>query len=162
MPLHPVLVCLCKIVCFPDIEILKQVTGGVEFSGGIDAVYTLNFSLKTANRLLRINLYPAHIRNCLISAEKFPGSLVGLPMRVFIYNRNLSLHHTENISCVWGVQEYMEKPRVRVGFPYGFISRMSQDECTISIDSSGELLSKQGSRADTAFAPVHELLLVRF
>ncbi|NLD98801.1 MAG: hypothetical protein GX640_02915 [Fibrobacter sp.] len=161
-------VCLCKeLSAFPDIEILKQVTGGVEFSGGIDAVYTLNFSLKTANRiLLRIETfiarsYPELFNKC----RKIPWELYcGFTNAVSfsVSSKTSRLHHTENIekAVFEAIQEYMEKLGVRVenkpDAPIRFHIRMSQDECTISIDSSGELLYKRGYRTDTAFAPVRE------
>jgi putative N6-adenine-specific DNA methylase len=74
------------------------------------------------------------------------------------------LHHSENIAAAVfdGLREHMDglgRPVHRSDdAPLRFFVRMFGDVCTISIDSSGELLYKRGYHAATAKAPIRETI----
>lgn len=152
-----------------DVEIEKEISGGVEFCGPLDLIYSTNLYLRTANRvLMRIEdftarSYPELYNKChRIDWELYCGFSKAVTFSVT--SKNSRLHHTQNIeNAVFdALREHMEKLGVHVvnekNASICFYIRFAQDECTVSIDSSGEVLYKRGYRQNTAFAPLRETI----
>jgi putative N6-adenine-specific DNA methylase len=146
---------------------LKPIDGGVEFSGPLDLIYIANLTLRSANRvLLRIDAfvarsYPELFNKIVrINWELFIGFNKKVSFKVS--SRNSRLHHTGNIenSVFEGVQSSMAKLGVSIentpDAPVRIFVRFFDDNCTLSIDSSGELLYKRGYRTEVANAPMRE------
>ncbi len=148
-------------------EIKETIEGGVLFSGPLDLVYSANLKLRTANRiLLRIDTFTARSypelfnKSRKISWEIFCGFSSSVSFAVS--SKSSRLHHTENIETAIfdALQESMLKLGVSVNkssdSPIRFHIRFHEDKCTISIDTSGELLYKRGYRIEVAHAPIRE------
>jgi putative N6-adenine-specific DNA methylase len=139
--------------------------GGVSFRGGPAALYTANLELRTASRVLvRIGSFRAasfrelERRAGRISWERF---LAGDTLPAFrVTSRKSRLYHQG------AVEERLERiaengrnePRTGENGTQLFVVRLFRDECTISVDSSGELLHRRGYRLDVGGAPLRETL----
>jgi len=143
--------------------------GGVEFSGPFDLVYHANLLLHTANRIvLRVTKFMARSYPELYNkACRIPWELyIGFSGTVSITSssKDSRLHHTGNIEKA--VADGMIKVMNRLGrnvtvsgkADCKFMVRFSKDVCTISIDSSGELLYKRGYRMSAVEAPIRETI----
>jgi len=151
------------------VEVKDLISGGVEFCGPLDLIYSTNLYLRTANRILmRIESftacsYPELYNKCRrIGWELYCG--FSGAVSISVSSRNSRLHHTDNIgkTVFDALSEHMKKLGVHVindpDAAIVFHVRFFQDECTISIDSSGDLLYKRGYRLKTAFAPLRETI----
>lgn len=148
-------------------KVIECIDGGVLFSGLPELVYHSNLHLRTANRILqRIETFTARSYPELYNkSKKIDWELYcGFSKEVSfsVSSRTSRLHHTENIedAVFDGLRETMEKMGVKVdrkkNAQVRFHIRFSDDTCTISIDSSGELLYKRGYRTEVAHAPIRE------
>lgn len=150
-----------------EAKVNETIEGGVLFSGPLDLVYSANLKLRTANRiLLRIDTFTARSypelfnKSRKISWEIYCGFSPSVSFSVS--SKCSRLHHTENIeNAVFdALHESMLKLGVSVcksgDSPIRFHIRFHEDECTISIDTSGELLYKRGYRTEVAYAPIRE------
>ncbi|OGS37684.1 MAG: hypothetical protein A2293_07535 [Elusimicrobia bacterium RIFOXYB2_FULL_49_7] len=149
--------------------IVQVVDGGVEFSGPFHLIYEANLVLRTAVRvLLRIQTFVAcsypelFNKSCRIAWERYAGLK---PLLGFECSANTSrLHHTDNIiktvydaiKEIYG--DFGINPNQSDMPDTSFYIRMSRDQCTISLDSSGELLYKRGWREAIGHAPIRESL----
>jgi putative N6-adenine-specific DNA methylase len=158
---------------------LNVVPGGVAFSGGLPELYRANLHLRTAGRVLvRLGRFHAsefwqlHKRAARLPWEKYlrPGQ----PLALRATCHKSKLYHSD------GVAERVAKAiGERLGQPVAWqpsapaedgeltanataaqwiVIRLDHDECTISLDSSGELLHRRGYRLATAKAPLRETL----
>jgi putative N6-adenine-specific DNA methylase len=147
--------------------------GGVEFNGDRRALYLANLYLRTASRILaRLGDFPAigfvelRRRAARLPWERYlkPGQPVVL--RVSCHKSRL--YHSdavaERVAAAMG--DRLGKPAPVIKFdeegagepPQLVVVRLLHDHCTISIDSSGELLHRRGYRLATAKAPLRETL----
>ncbi|HEX2957355.1 MAG TPA: hypothetical protein VHO70_11015 [Chitinispirillaceae bacterium] len=158
-----------EITQFPQTVSRKTITGGVEFSAPFEYLYDANVNLRCANRLLlridtfTVRSYPELFNKMKrISWELYCGFSESFSLSVT--SRNSRLHHTANIenSTVDAIVQYMQNLGVKIDRAehalIQFFIRFSDDECTVSIDTSGELLYKRGYRIQTAHAPIRETL----
>lgn len=150
--------------------------GGAAFSGSIAAVYQANLHSRLASRVLvRIAEFHARALGELArraSAVAWETWLPpGAPVLIRASARKSRLYHTGAI--VERVAEGITKrvsaePRRRRGDfeeeeadeagALTLLVRLSDDRCTISIDSSGALLHRRGYRQAVAKAPLRETL----
>ena len=150
----------------------KRIPGGVEFRGSIADMRRANLWSRTANRIvMRVDEFHASSFHELerrakkIEWGKFlvPGAAV----RFRVTCRKSRLYHSD------AVAERLQKAVTRaIGASVApdvdddesdseaqlFIVRLSDDICTISIDSSGQLLHRRGYRQAIAKAPLRETI----
>ena len=151
----------------PDVTIKDRFPGGVEFYGPITAMYHANLRLATASRvLMRIDSFVAcslpelYQKSRKIHWEVFSGFHKSLAFQATAASSRL--HHTDNIieTVMSGISARMKDLKVPVqkveDSPITFHIRFVHDRCTISIDTSGELLYKRGYRTDIGHAPLRE------
>jgi putative N6-adenine-specific DNA methylase len=148
-------------------------TGGVEFTGDINAVYRANLYLRTASRiLLRLGEFHAsaftelkrHTQSLPWNNYINPGQAVA----VRVTCRKSRLYHSSAVAreIITAIVAAIGKPVVHCKFdesqsgaiPQLVIVRLLNDRCTISIDTSGQLLHRRGYRLATAKAPLRETL----
>lgn len=154
---------------FDGVEICETTNGGVQFSGPLDLIYKSNLHLRTANRvLMRIESftarsYPELYNKCRrIPWELYCGFSNAVSFSVS--SKNSRLHHSQNIenAIFDALHDYMEKLGVKVtssdASDICFYVRFAEDQCSLSIDSSGDLLYKRGYRLMTALAPLRETI----
>jgi putative N6-adenine-specific DNA methylase len=147
--------------------------GGALFKGDLAALYRSNLHLRTASRILarlgnffHATTYPQlQERLSRLPWERFltPGQPVSL--RVTCHKSKL--HHSDSVahcaaralsermgqaSPILKVDLHSEQPSQLV------VLRLAEDQCTVSVDSSGRLLHKRGYRQAVAKAPLRETL----
>jgi len=158
---------LKKEIAGMGIPVTREICGGVEFSGPIDLIYSANLRLRTANRILmRIasftcRSYPElYNKSKRISWELYTG--FNREISFSVSSTNSRLHHSQHIcDAVFGaIKDQMEKLGLEIQSrkesPLKFFIRFADDECTISIDTSGELLYKRSYRLQSGCAPIRE------
>ncbi len=141
------------------------VPGGVTFHATSDQLYAANLWLRVASRIIvRLASFHAdtfyelerHAKR--VSFERFiaPGSAVDIRVSC----RKSRLYHSDAVAE--RIRRAIER---RTGSVVSasesgalVIVRLSHDECTVSIDSSGALLHRRGYRLATAKAPMRETL----
>lgn len=157
-------------VCAAELQALGldgvAVAGGVEFNGGLRELYLANLWLRSASRVV--------VRLGSLRSRDFPDfyrKLVRLPWGRFLRadsavqvrasSQSSRLVHTGRIAET--VEAAINRALGREANPAEgplqlVLARFEQDQCQISIDSSGELLHRRGYREETAQAPLRETL----
>jgi len=152
---------------------LTKENGGVLFKGDLNTVYRSNLNLRTVSRILvRLGHFHASAFSELrkkasrLPWEKFIAP--GQPISIRATCHKSRLYHSDGvIERVLGAindrlgsasthhkpSDMEEKSLYQL-----IVVRLVNDECTISIDSSGELLHRRGYRLETAKAPLRETL----
>lgn len=169
------------VICAPGLETIcsteaialgldevRQSPGGVEFSGGLRDLYLANLHLRTATRIL--------VRIGELKATDFPElfrKVLRLPWGSFLRpdttieirataHRSRLIHTGRIVETVNAAIERSlgrsEEIEVSSGMKQLILVRFEDDLCTISCDSSGDLLHKRGYRSSTGAAPLRETL----
>ncbi|HTD61832.1 MAG TPA: class I SAM-dependent RNA methyltransferase [Gemmatimonadaceae bacterium] len=139
------------------------VPGGVTFHATSDQLYAANLWLRIASRVIvrlasfhAATFYELERHAKRVSFERFiaPGSAVDIRVSC----RKSRLYHSDAVAE--RIRRAIER---RTGSVVSasesgalVIVRLSHDECTVSIDSSGALLHRRGYRLATAKAPMRE------
>lgn len=143
----------------------KTVPGGVTFHATSEQLYTANLWLRVASRVIvRLATFRAEAFYELerqarrVSFERYIGAGAAVDIRVSC--RKSRLYHSDAVAE--RVRQAIER-RTGSTIPAAdngvlVIVRLSHDECTVSIDSSGALLHRRGYRLATAKAPMRETL----
>lgn len=154
--------------------------GGVAFEGGLSEIYRANLWLRTASRVLvrlgefsAVNFQELRKKAGRLEWERFlvPGQAVTLRVTC----RKSRLYHSDAVAerLAGAIGDRLGKPPLWVPHPSQgapdeipegqqppalIVARLLHDRCTISVDSSGELLHRRGYRLATAKAPLRETL----
>jgi putative N6-adenine-specific DNA methylase len=131
---------------------------GVEFAATAEELYTANLWLRTATRVV--------VRIAQFRVVTF-AELVRLARKVE-WGRYISAGTTVDVratchkSRLYHSDAVAQRIRTAIGADAGegqlVVARVDHDVCTISIDTSGELLHRRGYRLETAKAPLRETL----
>ena len=142
--------------------------GGVAFSGGRHALYRANLYLRTASRILvRMGSFKAtEFGELRKKAAQLPWHTYlnpGQPLNIRVTCHKSRLYHSGAVAerVAGAVADALGKPsELEKGETSAqlIVVRLLNDQCTISIDSSGELLHRRGYRLETAKAPLRETL----
>jgi putative N6-adenine-specific DNA methylase len=147
--------------------------GGIALKGNIKDIYKMNLYLRTASRIL-IRLGHFH-SSAFSELEKKSRKL---PWEVYLKaNQPISIRATCHKSRLYHSDAVIERVVEAIGNHLGSVPnhqktkniedanlhqlitvRLLNDECTISIDTSGELLHRRGYRLANAKAPLRETL----
>lgn len=153
----------------------------LHFKGGLDSLYRANLHLRTASRILVRLGMPFMARSFAELAEKaarLPWERFltpGQPVALRVTCHKSKLYHSEAVAerLLTALEARLGKPSVRVRSttadetddggesanpPQLILARLVDDKCTVSVDSSGELLHRRGYRLATAKAPLRETL----
>jgi putative N6-adenine-specific DNA methylase len=147
--------------------------GGVEFTGGQEALYRANMYLRTASRVLvRLGSFRAV---SFAELRKKAGCLAweefltpGQPVSLHATSRKSRLYHSDAVAerVAGAIGDRLGQPspalkpsEVESEIPTQLVVvRVVLDQCTISLDTSGELLHRRGYRLAAAKAPLRETL----
>ena len=154
-------------------------TGGVSFTGDLKEIYLANLHLRTASRVLvRLGeFYAAAFSELRKKAGRLAWGrylMPSQPVGIHVTCHRSRLYHSDAVAeriagaigdCL-GQPPRVMKPDSGESYPNeetNFLSqlvvvRIVHDLCTISVDSSGELLHRRGYRLATAKAPLRETL----
>ncbi len=149
-------------------------SGGITFKGDLAALYRANLNLRTASRILaRLgNFFHATTFTVLQKrASRLPWErflIPGQPVSMRVTCHNSKLYHSDAVarSVLAGLTERMGQASALVKadedtgghLPQLVTVRLLDDKCTVSVDSSGDLLHKRGYRLAVAKAPLRETL----
>jgi putative N6-adenine-specific DNA methylase len=145
--------------------------GGVEFKGDLAALYRANLHLRTASRVLARLGMPFYARtfpeliekSAHLPWERFLAP--GQPVMIRVTCHQSKLYHSEAVAerVLTGIHERLGKESARLKADDDspaqlIVVRVDEDRCTVSVDSSGELLHRRGYRQAVAKAPLRETL----
>lgn len=148
--------------------------GGVTFKGELSDLYRANLHLRTASRVLARLGMPFLARDfaeleqksARLPWERFLSP--GQPVALRVTCHKSRLYHSEAVAerVLNALNERMGKasPRLKPANedspnpPQLVVVRVAADRCTVSVDSSGELLHRRGYRLASAKAPLRETL----
>lgn len=139
----------------------RSIAGGVEFSGTMEHVRRANLRSRVASRIVvradefhASSFHELERRAKKIEWQRFaqPGS----PVRFRVTCRKSKLYHSDAVAArlveaSGGAQSDADDAQL-------FVVRILNDVCTVSADSSGELLHRRGYRQAVAKAPLRETL----
>jgi putative N6-adenine-specific DNA methylase len=155
---------------------LSASPGGIEFRGGRDDLYRANLHLRTASRIIaRLGnfFYATSFPELKQRAASLPWERFitpGQPIALRVTCHKSKLYHSDAVArtVAAALEKRMGQPSPIVKHheeneesdhpPQLVVIRMSEDRCTVSVDSSGVLLHKRGYRQAVAKAPLRETL----
>lgn len=147
--------------------------GGVEFTADLEGLFRANLHLRTANRiLLRLGSFHA------VSFAELRKKATGLPWEQYLRPRqsvalrvtcrHSRLYHSDAVAerVAGAIEDRLKAPpavqkpdeNAEGDPPQLIVVRFVNDECTISLDTSGALLHRRGYRQALAKAPLRETL----
>ncbi|MHB8193766.1 MAG: THUMP domain-containing class I SAM-dependent RNA methyltransferase [Bellilinea sp.] len=161
---------LCELSLVPK-PLFQTGKGGVSLTGSMETIYRANLWLRTANRIL-LRLGKFHALK-FVELRRKAGNLPwerylspGQPVSIRTTCKHSKLYHsggvTERVLGAIGDRlgrlpesgEFAEdQPSAQL-----VVVRFDHDECTISVDTSGEGLHRRGYRLGLAKAPLRETL----
>lgn len=147
-------------------------SGGLEFEASLTDLYRVNLHLRTANRvIMRLGEFTAvSFPELRKKAARLPWESVlrpGQPIALRVTCHKSKLYHSDGVAerISGAIADHLGKPSPVQKFdenssplPQLIIVRFSHDLCTVSVDTSGELLHRRGYRLRTAKAPLRETL----
>ena len=147
-------------------------SGGVEFEAGTADLYRANLHLRTANRILMRfgDFYTSTFSELRASAAKLPWEVyvrAGHSVSIRVTCHKSKLYHSDAVAerIAGAIQDRIGGEIHLVKFdedlrpaPQLVVVRIVNDQCMISLDTSGELLNRRGYRLATAKAPLRETL----
>ncbi len=166
-------------VCANELRALglrpKVETGGVTWSGPVDTIATANLWLRTASRVIvrvaefRVTAFHELERRAnRIEWERFVAPGAAVEFRVTC--RKSKLYHSDAVAerLMTAVDKRVPGARSTSGAQADddeiahdaqlFVVRIFHDVCTVSVDTSGELLHRRGYRQEVGKAPLRETL----
>lgn len=146
----------------------KQVPGGVTVNGNWRDAWRANLKVRGANKVLaRINVFRvSHLTELEKRARRVPWGDVmrrDVPFRVEATCRTSKIYHSGAAA-----QRIEKAIREELGAspaedaPVTVMARIESDLCTISVDTSGELLHKRGFKVVVNKAPMRETMAALF
>lgn len=151
-----------------DIQIGRRM---VSFTGDKEMLYKANFCLRTALRILKpIYHFKAKDADTVYQEVKKVAwenymtldTTFAIDSVIFSEDFNHSkfvAYRTKDAIVDYFMEKFQKRPSVRVNNPDLYINiHISHNDCTLSIDSSGESLHKRGYRVEQTEAPLNEVL----
>lgn len=156
----------------PGAEKGGEEAGGVEFEAGTSDLYRLNLHLRSASRILMRfgEFYTTTFSELRSRAAKLPWELhirPGQAVALRVTCHKSKLYHSSAVAerIAGAISDRLRKPIQVVKFdeelrpvPQLVIVRIANDQCSISLDTSGELLHRRGYHLETAKAPLRETI----
>lgn len=146
--------------------------GGVTFEGGRREIYLANLHLRTASRILvRLgHFYAAAFSELRKKASRLPWEnavRAGRPVALRVTCRQSRLYHSGAVAerVAGAIADRLGQPVEETKFdengpesPTLIVVRLVNNQCTISLDTSGAHLHRRGYRQAVAKAPLRETL----
>ena len=143
----------------------------VSFTGDLGLLYKTNFHCRTALRILKpIARFKAKNADAVYWKAKEVKWEDYIPLdKTFaidsvVYSEEFNhskfvAYKTKDAIVDYFTEKFGERPSVRVNNPELYLHiHISHDDCTLSLDSSGESLHKRGYRIEQTEAPLNEVL----
>ncbi len=147
----------------------KVISGGLEFSGRVPLIFKANLFIRTANRIMmRIGKFKAsNFRQLEKKLSNFPWELFLKShhrVKVKVSSRHSRLYHSDAVRfCIEGVLEKFSRSESKSDLSENNMTqtvyvRIVEDQVTLSLDGSGEILYKRGIKTHGGKAPIRETL----
>jgi putative N6-adenine-specific DNA methylase len=147
---------------------LREVQGGVAFDGTWHDVWRANLQLRGCGKVLaRIaSFHATHLSQLDKRARTVPWAehfRKGMPVQIEAVCRKSKIYHSGAAA-----QRIADAAREEGGLTISYdadvtlMTRIERDHVTISIDTSGDLLHKRGSKQAMAKAPMRETMAAMF
>ncbi|MCQ2072739.1 MAG: THUMP domain-containing protein [Bacteroidaceae bacterium] len=144
----------------------------VSFKGDKALMYKANFSLRTAIRILKPFLHfhadsadeVYEICKTKVEWEKYMSLSDSFAVDAVVNSEDFKhskfvAYRVKDAIADWFREKYGKRPNVSVANPdLTFHIHISHDDCSLSLDSSGESLHKRGYRQEAMEAPLNEVL----
>ncbi|MDR2810430.1 MAG: THUMP domain-containing protein [Tannerellaceae bacterium] len=143
----------------------------VSFTGDMEMLYKTNLCCRTALRILKpISHFKAkdaetvYLKAKEVKWEDYISLDKTFAIDSVIYSEDFNhskfvAYKTKDAIVDYFMEKYGKRPSVRVNNPELYIHvHISHNDCTLSIDSSGESLHKRGYRIEQTEAPLNEVL----
>ena len=149
-------------------KVTETIPGGVTLRGDWPEVWRANLQLRGANRVLaRIGSFRAmHLAQLDKRMRKFPWGdtlRADVPVKVEVMCKKSRIYHAgaaaQRVETAL-VEEFGAQVSKEAALK--IMVRIEDDLCTISIDTSGELLHKRGHKVAVGKAPMRETLAALF
>lgn len=143
----------------------KQIAGGVAFAGGMPEVYRVNLWSGIASHvLLRVaRFHVRHLPQLKVQAERIEWQKYlcpGVAVLVDASCKRSKIYHSgaveERVAAAVAASLGAVPDDAAAGQSASLRVRMFEDECSISLDTSGEPLHRRGWRLSTTKAPLRE------
>ena len=146
----------------------KLTTGGVVFKGSWQHVWRANLEVRGAARVLaRLGeFHVAHLAQLDKRARKFPWLetlRADVPVRVEVSCHKSKIYHSA--AAAQRFEKAMSEEcsiRIAEDAPIVIKTRIDNDLCTVSVDTSGDSLHKRGHKEAVGKAPMRENLAALF
>jgi putative N6-adenine-specific DNA methylase len=154
-------------------NILDITEGGILFRAGLETCFILNLRSRTVSRfLMRLTEFSAeNFRRLRKKTEEFPWELYlsdSAAIGFSTHCRGSRLYHTGRIEeeLMAGIRKRLSGYDIKISAPASrdepgsekvFI-RFTDNICTLSLDTSGELLYRRGHKTRISEAPIRETL----
>jgi putative N6-adenine-specific DNA methylase len=146
----------------------RAVPGGVKLRGHWPDVWRANLVLRGATRVLaRIDSFQVETLDKLARrARRVPWAEVlraDVPVSIEVSCSRSRLYHTGAVAeRIADAMQHKHGVRTADAAPVSIFVRLDNNICTISVDSSGELLHKRGHKAGIHRAPIRETMAALF
>ncbi len=150
---------------------IKALNRAVSFNGDKACMYRVNYTCRTALRVLKTidvfpvrNEYELYYRISQIDWFQYLDEHQTLAVDAFVGNSKITNSHYASLKVKDAIVDFFrrhsgERPSVDIEKPDLRINvHLSGEQCTISLDSSGESLHKRGYRTRQGEAPINEAL----
>jgi putative N6-adenine-specific DNA methylase len=150
---------------------VEKLTRGVSFTGDLEMLYKANLWCRTALKILKpVGGFRATHESVLYKNvadmpwEDFLGVDQTLAVEAVVLNSRLRHSHYAALKAKDAIvdrfrNKYGRRPNVNTVNPHVRVHlHISNDFCTVSLDSSGEVLYKRGYRKYSGLAPMNEVL----
>ena len=145
------------------------IEGGVEFNSKLNDCYNVNICSRTINRILiRLTKFKAeNFTKLKRRMSEFPWELYfkeNVQVNFSTYSKRSRLYHTDGIEeeCIQGIKDRLSEYNIQTIENSENIQtvhiRIVDDICTVSLDTTGDLLYKRGNKTLTSTAPIRETL----
>lgn len=151
-----------------NIEIGRRM---VSFTGDKAMMYRANFCLRTAIRILKpIKYFSAKTADEVYEAvksiewEKYLDNMSSFAVDAVVFSNEFRHSKFVAYKVKDAIVDYFRektgnRPSVRINNPdVSFNIHVAEDQCTLSLDSSGESLHRRGYRQEQVEAPLNEVL----
>ncbi len=152
-------------------EDIKLLNRAVSFTGTKETMYRANLELRTALRILKpIHSFSVHDDTELYNEtkrfawEKYLTPQTTFAIDSFVHSENFNHANYVALKVKDAIVDqlrtvYGERPNVELEHPDLRLNvHISDEQCTISVDSSGNSLHKRGYRIGQGLAPINEVL----
>ncbi len=150
---------------------VEIITRGVRFFGDKELMYKANFRCRTALRILKpIHHFTAsdadEVYNIIKSMDwsEYLDTKKTFAIDAVVHSENFKhskflAYKAKDAIADHFMEKYNERPSVRIKNPDVQLNiHVSQDSCTLSLDSSGEPLFMRGYKVEQTEAPINEVL----